>query len=622
MSLVICSNKEQDGNTLRQDQSIYSAWSFRNQLPSTMKIPANSQVALQSCKVNVDGRVVFSRNNHRFYYYFGEKLDRDGTTAPQITDTTSAPLISSFTLDSESGTVVEMSLDDFAERVEAVLKSVAYHPNIKDMPKCEVQRNASGLDFLGYKITFDQSTPTANNVPTTMTPWYRPDQEAGMFSFSNGVFNRTADDIYHTVVGIASEKPFSLNNGSFIVEINNGSFANANASSVEWHVGLSRFINNATDGYYYPPYTAWNEDDRIQCNEEYYADFGVARNHSGELVVYHYAYDPSATPEFSTRKYEVEYWNNGNSDFGGSGRHIFDVNSSYTKVGYFSAGEQLEVSLYNASLDDKGSAIGWETITKYDGANPTTYFKPVNQSCWCLHPVLAVGSDAGEEESTLRIIEYTGVDAEGYDPTKVNKGGWYETLELLRPGPYRCRQLETGRLWSDPADSSNDYVQKGLNASGGVSLSHVLILEKSDVYTPTFGANSKAILGFNNSIVDAPNSITGSSVVYQSDQIPSLTSSMAMFVRLNNFGQSVHNAHTGNRSKILAHLPRFDNTQSTGRLYFEPKNFVWLDLDNPAEMNINEFDISFCYVNEQYAQILTGQSIVCLYFRKKPKELM
>lgn len=622
MSLVICSNKEQDGNTLRQDQSIYSAWSFRNQLPSTMKIPANSQVALQSCKVNVDGRVVFSRNNHRFYYYFGEKLDRDGTTAPQITDTTSAPLISSFTLDSESGTVVEMSLDDFAERVEAVLNSVAYHPNIKDMPRCEVQRNASGLDFLGYKITFDQSTPTANNVPTTMTPWYREDQEGGMFSFSGGVFKRTADDTYDTAVGIASEKPFSLNNGSFIVEINNGSFANANASGVEWHVGLSRFINNPTNGYYYPPYTEWTEDDRIGCNQEFYADFGVARNHQGELVVYQYAYDPSITPEFSTKKFEVDYWNNSNSSFGGSGRHIFDVNSSYTKVGYFSAGEQLEVSLYNASLDDKGVALGWETITKYDATSPSTYFKPVNQSCWCLHPVLAISEDGNASRSTMKIEEYTGVDAQGYDPTKVNKGGWYETLELLRPGPYRCRQLETGRLWSDPGDSGNNYVQKGLNASGGVSLNHVLILEKSDVYTPTFGANSKSILGFNNSIIDAPNSITGSQVVYQSDQIPSLTSSMAMFVRLNNFGQSVHNAHTGNRSKILAHLPRFDNTQSTGRLYFEPKNFVWLDLDNPAEMNINEFDISFCYVNEQYAQILTGQSIVCLYFRKKPKELM
>jgi len=36
-------------------------------------------------------------------------------------------------------------------------------------------------------------------------------------------------------------------------------------------------------------------------------------------------------------------------------------------------------------------------------------------------------------------------------------------------------------------------------------------------------------------------------------------------------------------------------------------------------MNVNEFDISFCYANEQYATILTGQSIVCLYFRTKPK---
>ena len=95
-----------------------------------------------------------------------------------------------------------------------------------------------------------------------------------------------------------------------------------------------------------------------------------------------------------------------------------------------------------------------------------------------------------------------------------------------------------------------------------------------------------------------------------------------MFVRLNNFGQSVVNAHQGNNSKIIAHLPRFDNTQSTGRLYFEPNQMVFIDLNNPAPMQINEFDISFSYINEQYATILSGQSIVALYFRKKPKELM
>ena len=616
MSLVVCSNKEQDGNTSRQDQSIYSAWSFRNQLPSTMKIPANSQVALQSCKINVDGRVVFSRNNHRFYYYFGEKLDRAGIE-PKLTDTTSAPLITSFTLDSESGQVVEMSLDDFAERVQQVIRSVSYHPNLKEKALCSVLRNASSSDFLGYKITFDQSTPTANTLPAngTFEQFFRTDQEEGMFGYANNVFKRETTEDTDTCVGIHIKRPFSLNNGSFIVNIS-GTNANANASGCEWHVGLSRFINNANSGYYVPFYNDWTRDARLGLEQEFYSDFGVARNRDGELVVYHTCYDPDLPNKNNTRKFEVKYWENDNSSFSSDGRHIFALNNDYTKVGYFSEGEKLKVSLYNASDS------AWEVICSYDGVNAETFFKPVNQSCWCLHPVLAIGRDTGAENCTLEIEHYTGVDVAGYDPKIVNKGGWFETLELLRPGPYRCQFLETTRLWSDPADAGNDYVQKGLNASGGTAHNHVLILEESNIYTPTKGANARQILGFSSSLIDAPNSITGSQVVYQSDQVPDLVSSMAMFVRLNNFGQNVHNAHTGNRSKILAHLPRFDNSQSTGRLYFEPNNFVWLDLDNPSEMSVNEFDISFCYVNEQYAQILTGQSIVCLYFRKKPKELM
>jgi len=93
-----------------------------------------------------------------------------------------------------------------------------------------------------------------------------------------------------------------------------------------------------------------------------------------------------------------------------------------------------------------------------------------------------------------------------------------------------------------------------------------------------------------------------------------------MFVRLNNFGQNTTNARIGNRSKIIAHLT--DLETKTGRQTYEPSNLVWLDLDNPAPLTVNEFDISFCYVNEQYSTILVGQSIVALYFRAKPKDLM
>ena len=169
MSLVVCSNKEQDGATLRQEQSLASAWSFRNQLPSTMTIPENSQVALQSCKVNVDGRVVFSRNNHRFYQWFGQKLNLDGTTDPQIINSTSYPAITVLTNANESGQVIESSLDDFAERLQDRIRSTSYHPNTKEKALVSILRNASGLDFLGYKITFDQSVPTANAIPADNT---------------------------------------------------------------------------------------------------------------------------------------------------------------------------------------------------------------------------------------------------------------------------------------------------------------------------------------------------------------------------------------------------------------------------------------------------------------------
>ena len=91
-----------------------------------------------------------------------------------------------------------------------------------------------------------------------------------------------------------------------------------------------------------------------------------------------------------------------------------------------------------------------------------------------------------------------------------------------------------------------------------------------------------------------------------------------MFVRLDNFTQQSTNARQGNRSNIIAHLPRFDGQVETGRIYHEPKNLIFLDLNNSNDLHVNSFDISFCYSNEQYVTALTGQSVVALYFRQKP----
>lgn len=620
MSLVICSNQENDGATER-GTSVYDAWSFRNPLSSTMTIPANSQVALQSCKVNVDGRVVFSRNNHRFYHYFGEKL----SDTKAITDTTSAPAITTLLTYNERGQVIELSLNDFADRIQDRIRSTTYHPNQKEKFECSVLRNASGLDFLGYKFNFKQNTTNVSTIPANgkFVNYYDTGQDDvdGIFSYSSGVFTRESEEQYQTAFAICKDQPFSLTNGSFIVNIDNGSFADARDNGAEFVIGLSRSVNNPdSNGYYFPRYCDYTNEDELDIFILGFCDFGVGMNMDGQLVIFHSV----KNSDTSTQLREVKYYNNASNhaDFVSADTRFDLANASqYTKLGLFSSGEKMEVKAYH-----NGSTEWRDVCVVNENASYDTFFKPVNQTCWCLHPVIGIGLDAENTQlnSTLQIEEFSNLNLSTYSMALTienpNTAGWWELLEFLGTAGRYCYEMEM-RDWNDPSVSSHSYV--GLNGSGGVGFNNIMILDQSELYTPTRGANGRQILGFNQSIVSEPSSGAGTNdVVFESSAVPNLVSSMAMFVRLNNFGQNVVNAHNGNRSKILAHLPRFDNTQSTGRLYFEPNNLVWIDLDNPNDLQVNEFDISFCYINEQYAEILTGQSIVALYFRKKPKELM
>lgn len=615
MSLVICSNQDADGQGERQLNSVYKPWAFRNTLSSTYKIPANAQVALQSCKVNIDGRVVVSQSNSKFYQYFGEKLNLDGVTSPQSEETTSYPVYTDFLKNTQEG-VLEVSLDDFANVIQDAIRETTFHPNVKGKPTCEVLRNASNLDFLGYKITYDQTTNKTVGVPAdnTFEQWYRKDGQyadeggLGIFTYGGGIFLRTTDNPEEVCAGICPALPMHNLTGEFEVGIG-GSSGRANASGVEWHVGLSRYINNVDEiGYYYPPYTDYNRPPQGYFDQEVFVDFGVARDTNDKLIAYQYSW----SDVYGGLVYEeIEYWNNANSYYNGSGGATA-LDATFTDVRLKVEGEIVKAEI-------KVSGV-YRTITEFDaGSDKDTSFKPVNQACWCLHPVLAIGQKADAKDCTLEIKLFNDVDITGYDPKVAYKGGWYETMDLensLR----LCQEVESRDILQTLKDDV-PYTQVGVNGSDGLVYDNVLILQESEIYESTPGANARNLLGFSGAVVDTPSSIVNlNQKTYQSNIAPSLTSSLSMFVRLNNFGQKSTNARVGNRSKILAHLTDLETT--SGRQTYEPKNLIFLDLDNPSELNINEFDISFCYVNEQFSTILTGQSIVALYFRKKPKELM
>ena len=170
-------------------------------------------------------------------------------------------------------------------------------------------------------------------------------------------------------------------------------------------------------------------------------------------------------------------------------------------------------------------------------------------------------------------------------------------------------------------DSSVAYAQySSNNASSGIPYDNVLVLQENNIYLPSANANAKNLFGFEKSIVDTPASTLGSLLTFNSTTVPTTANLLSMFVRLDNMGQSVVNALTGNDSKIIAHLTSVET--AVGRRTYEPSSLIFIDLNNPAELNISDFNLSFCYANEQYSTILQGQSIVCLYFRPKPKMLM
>ena len=616
MSLVICSNQDSDGAAQGNTQSVNDAFAFRNELSSTMTIPANSQVALQSVKVNVDGRLTLGKDNSRFYTYFGD-IDQ-----PEIEDVTSAPV--RVDLIGEGDTEVkELTKSDFASLVQERVRDNTFHPQQKGQFTCDTYLDGD-KKFKGFKLTFDQDNVSTSIDPTGPQQFSNVNYvNASQFSYNVSTITRVAGAEEPNAV-IFKDNPMSLAEGSKLT-VNISGSGNANASGVPWSVGLSRFSNGESEktggGFIGPNYWDWGQDAGPPCYTEEtlgFCDFAVSRNSQNELVVTNQRWSTDYGCLVET---EVKYYESDNSDFTAAGRFNLANGTDfdqYNKVVLKCDGERI-----GAFLHHNGSSE-LRKICDYDaGDSALEYFKPINQACWCLHPVLGIGVSGNSSTSTLQIEHFSGLEISGYDPTTKFKGGWFESMELIGGSALQqCMEVEQ-RPWN-LSGGDDDYVIRTTNGSGGVDYKNVLILQEdvTGSYRPTTGANALRSLGFEKGIIDTPVTENESEQIFQSTTIPDLSTTQAMFVKLNNFGSKVMNAHKGNRSNIICHLPRFDNALSTGRLHFEPNNLIYIDLDNAGPLQINEFDISFNYVNEQYARILTGQSIVVLYFRKKPKELM
>jgi hypothetical protein len=99
---------------------------------------------------------------------------------------------------------------------------------------------------------------------------------------------------------------------------------------------------------------------------------------------------------------------------------------------------------------------------------------------------------------------------------------------------------------------------------------------------------------------------------------PATTSDRAAYIRVPTFTNESFNGATGNQSKILFQVPKFDNAgNATGALQFQAQDRLYVDLKNAADINMTDVNVQFVGSDEQFAKDLTGQSSVLFHIRPK-----
>ena len=592
-SLVICGNEVKDTGGASQFQS---AFSFNNHLKQPLRIPPNSEVAVQSLKIVKEGSITLTPST-KWYQYYGEKLS---DTKPQ-SETTSAPIPVSFGLtQNKSVRTSELA----KELKDAVNKGVA-NPETFGFNEVSQIEDAEG-DFGGFRFNF-KSRSSASAVDVKPSKWVNSYAESDGYLVYNSAGHTLTGGKQNSPynVAIGTDNPIALNQGEFIVDL-------SNANATNWAVGLTRSRATGENPDYFNP-----DDSQIFQTTNIFSDYLVgAFQTSGaggtqrKIRVFQAVYD-TTSGEFDEDRpismREVDY-TSGSGSF--SSLYDWSANSdSYNKVKISIENENVKVELHN-------DASGYDVLVSEKSPDKLNKFKPVADTCRALYPLAYVQKNT----KSLAIEKFSG-RAVGMTYGKSDWWGYLSANDL--ENKYGL-EVDT-RLYNDMGNAGETHIYKGINASGFLDYDFVMIvdIDPEDRYKDTQDARASHILGFTGKSVldtyDATNSFGGG--YFDSTSTPSLKSDSSIFVRLNNFNITTYNANVSAFSNIIYSAPRFSTgtDKRVGSLFFECPERTYVALNNTSELVVNNFNIDLVNENETLAKDLSGKSVCILHFRKAPK---
>lgn len=727
MSYVITSNKTDNDDLEDYGSNNNRAYNYTNTLSNTITLPENAQIALQSCKINLDGSISIGRRARLFYWYFGQTIDKpvtnldefgfpegqniqDGVGIPsQIADMnfSTAKPVKIELFDSvrypDRTSVERVTVAQLCSEIEHQLNYKTYHPQLAGRWKVLPKLNPSTKAFEGFEFKCNQglTAPGAlaltNFIPPTKRQFADGSVAGGMIdtiNFNDRLEANAANRLYSyevvpgvnvgrftfgtggrsakTQAVIGNVPPIANKHGQYRVLIEDV----IERKLTSWQVGLTRALNSPNTpavrgNFCNPPYFkngALTGRGDATPDMKNLVDFCVHCDaRTGILDVY------QAVPDFR-RVEDAE-----NAGFTGSDldkyKRLYMKKFPYNEQGqvvgidplpadYDLVANNLDITHINFFVDgevvtiqaEDGNTATFYDVVRYDSTrNKEENLKPITQSCWALYPYLAGNNfnndpNFGYGPQKLDIFTFTGIDGTALQaehslwseggPAGVNgsvEPFWSWEQQMLADNQMdqimevdRRRIIDIGLDRGAPLaisyttiDSNTAPFEYRLDYDGDVGTGNVpiFILSEDSRYPDTSGANAQQLLGFDRiSVVDYNYwelDGDGKGWTSGSTTIPNGVSTRSIFVRVNNLTQKSINAFKDLKSGIIGHLPRFDGLNNVGPLYLENNNLVYIDLDNPAPIQLNELSLSLVYSDETYCEALTGTTIICLHIKKK-----
>ena len=350
---------------------------------------------------------------------------------------------------------------------------------------------------------------------------------------------------------------------------------------------------------------------------------------------------------------EIKYWDTNNavnSSFA-TGTPIL-TSKAPTSVTFVAANDIINI------FDQNGDPI--TSVVDISASTQESITKPIDQSCWRLYPKICFDTNASGKVIQLKTWECRTATTS----PKIWGDDWYG--RCVRNSLYGQRDNNlgvvlgqttpqkvvggipkwTGGAQSWPIDMAQrsvlrpdmtmaNYDYEGIDNGSGMRGKEIINIVGTDSpYTESIHGNDQKLEWQPNCAAQIGNiassvwpyvpvfgdgtpngSFTASFVTAG---VPSTTSDRAAYIRVPTLTHESFNGATGNQSKILFQVPKFDNAgNSTGALQFQAQDRLYVDLKNAAEINMTDVNVQFVGSDEKFADDLTGQSSVLFHIRPK-----